>query len=155
LADWLDGDEALIRRLDALGSDRAKLGLIGLAAVREGKVLVPRRTGNLGRTIRLGTVTDDYADVLAGGRLKVGYAAAVEFGTRPHVIRPRRRKSLAWGGPRTLSGRLRSGGRPTHFAKEVHHPGTQAKPYLVPGIKKALRRAGMDVLIRDPWNRAA
>jgi hypothetical protein len=112
LADWLDGDEALLRRLDALGSDRQKLGLIGLAAVKEGKVLVPRRTGNLGRTIRLGTVTDAYADVLAGGRLKVGYAAAVELGTR-------------------------------------------AQPYLVPGIKKALRRAGMDVLIRDPWNRAA
>lgn len=151
----LSGSKELQARLAAISDTHQILGLIGLRAVAEAKHLVPRRTGNLGRTIRLGRVDKDSAEVLAGGKLKVGYAAAVEFGTRPHIIRPRRGKVLAWGGPRTLAGGLRKGGRPTNFARLVHHPGTKAKPYLVPGIRKALRDAGLKVQIVNAWNRAA
>lgn len=151
----LTGADELQRRLAAISDTRQMVGLIGLRAVAEAKGLVPRRTGNLARTIRLGRVTDDYAEVLAGGQSKVGYAAAVEFGTKAHIIRPRRAKALAWGGARTLSGRLRKGARPEFFARSVRHPGTTAKPYLVPGIRKALRDAGLKVQIVDAWNRAA
>jgi hypothetical protein len=154
-ATQLDGAEELQRRLAAISDTRQLLGVIALRAVAEAKALVPRRTGNLGRTIRLGRVDKDSAEVLAGGKLKVGYAAAVEFGTKAHVIRPRRRKALAWGGSRTLAGGLRKGSRATNFATKVNHPGTRAQPYLIPGIRKALRDAGIKAHIRDAWNRAA
>ena len=154
-ATQLDGAKELQARLAAISDTKQILGTVGLRAVAEAKALVPRRTGNLGRTIRLGRVDKDSAEVLAGGKLKVGYAAAVEFGTRAHVIRPRRARVLAWGGPRTLAGGLRRGGRPTNFAMKVNHPGSRAKPYLIPGIRKALRDAGIKAHIRDAWNRAA
>jgi hypothetical protein len=151
----VDGIPALQKRLAAISDTRMLLGKVGLLAVREAKAIVPRRTGNLGRTIRLGTVTSDSVEVLAGGRLTVGYAAAVEFGTKPHRIVPRRAKALAWGGGRTLGGRLRVGQRPTHFARSVRHPGTRKRPYLVPGIRLALKKAGVKATISDSWNRAA
>src|SRR6185436_15256768 len=94
----LKGSKQLKARLDAIGDTRKLLGRIALAGVAESKRIVPRRTGNLGRTIRLGAVTPKSAEVLAGGRLNVGYAAAVEFGTRPRTIVPRRARVLAWGG---------------------------------------------------------
>lgn len=145
----------LQKRLAAISDTRQMLGTVGLLAVREAKALVPRRTGNLGRTIRIGKVDRDSVEVLAGGKLKVGYAAAVEFGTRPHIIRPRRAKVLAWGGARTLGGRLRAGQRPTRFAMSVKHPGSRARPYLIPGIRKALKSAGIRAKIVNAWNRAA
>ena len=151
----LEGADELQARLWAMSNTRLMLGTVALVAVREAKSLVPRRTGNLGRTIRVGRVTEDSAEVLAGGRREVGYAAAVEFGTRPHVIRPRRAKVLAWGGSRTLGGRLRKGSRATNFARFVRHPGTRARPYLLPGIRRAIERAGIKANIVDAWNRAA
>lgn len=150
----LKGKRQLKARMTALGEGRLILGRLAIAGVAEAKRLVPRRTGNLGRTIRVGTVTNDRAEVIAGGQRNVGYAAAVEFGTRPHVIVPRKKKALAWGGERTLGGRLRSGGKPTHFAKRVNHPGTRAKPYLRPGIIKAVEKQGGEIIV-DIWNGAA
>ena len=151
----VEGVNDLQKRLAAMQNTKQQLGLVALAAVQEAKGLVPRRTGNLARTIRVGRVTDTSAEVLAGGRNAVGYAAAVEFGTRPHLIVPRRAKVLAWGGARTLGGRLRKGARATHFARRVNHPGTKPHPYLRPGIAKALKRAGILATITDAWNRAA
>lgn len=155
MASGLDGAKQFQARLAAVSDTHQILGMIALRAVAEAKLIVPRKTGNLGRTIRLGRVDADSAEVLAGGKLNVGYAKAVEFGTRAHIIRPRNRKALAWGGPRTLAGGLRSGGKPTHFSRLVHHPGTKAKPYLIPGIRRAFQFAGLKVHIRDAWNRAA
>ena len=151
----LEGADDLQRRLAAIGNTQGVLRTLAIASVREAKLLVPRRTGNLGRTIRVGRVTDESAELLAGGQNEIGYAAAVEFGTKPHVIRPRRAKVLAWGGKRTLGGRLRKGSRPTHFARSVRHPGSRAKPYLRPGIERALQRGGITANIVDAWNRAA
>lgn len=150
----LQGGEALRKRLDAIGdTPKVLLRDVGLHAVREAKLLVPRRTGNLGRTIRIGSISADHVDVVAGGQRNVGYAAAVEFGSRAHVIVPVRAKVLAWGGERTLGGRLRKGSRATNFARRVRHPGTRAKPFLIPGFERALRKVGLDVLI-DLWNKA-
>lgn len=126
---------------------------VALEGVREAKILVPRRTGNLGRTIRIGRIQSDAVEVVAGGQRSVGYAAAVELGTGPHRIVPRRRKVLAWGGNRTLGGRLRKGAKATTFARRVNHPGTRARPYLVPGLKRALEKVGIGRLV-EAWNRA-
>lgn len=150
----IDGLGALNKRLDAITDNRRLLGRIGLQAVAYAKELVPRRTGNLGRTIRLGTVSETQASIIAGGEGGVGYARDVELGTRPHTIVPRNRKALAWGGDRRLSGSLRSGAKATNFAKRVNHPGTKAKPYLRPGAERAVKETGVDVIV-EAWNQAA
>jgi hypothetical protein len=103
-------------------------------------------------------VTADYAEIVAGGRTNVGYAAAVERGTKPRDITPRTKKALAWGGPRTRGGRLRVvkgvQASATNFATIVHHPGTKAQPYLAPGFQKAVRLAGLTTIVRL-WDGAA
>lgn len=150
----IQGLDALRRRFAAITDGHQLLGTLGLLAVQYAKELVPRKTSHLGQTIRLGTVTDTDAQVIAGGEQGVGYARAVEFGTRPHIIRPRNRKVLAWGGDRRLSGNLRSGAKATNFATIVHHPGTRAKPYLRPGAERAVRDSGANAIIKA-WNEAA
>lgn len=52
----------------------------------------------------------------------VNYAAAVEFGTAPHVIVPKNRKALYWPGA-------------AHPVAKVNHPGTEGKPFLRPAIE--------------------
>lgn len=154
MTEMLDGMTELQRRFASITDMRQFLGQLGLLAVAYAKDTVPRKTGNLGRTIRLGQVTDTDAQIIAGGQNGVGYAQAVEFGSRPHVIVPRRKKALAWGGNRRLSGSLRSGSAATIFARKVNHPGTQAKPFLRPAAEKAVQDVGVDLIVKA-WNEAA
>lgn len=55
-------------------------------------------------------------------------ALFVNFGTRPHDIRPRDKKALRW-----------SGGGIFHFAKVVHHPGYAGDAYMVRAADTAIR----------------
>jgi hypothetical protein len=151
----IQGLTALQRRFAAISDTHKMLGQVGLLGVREAALLVPVKTGNLRRSIRLGTVSETRAQIIAGGTGGVGYARAVEFGTRAHVIVPRTRKALAWGGDRRLSGSLRSGASATHFAKRVRHPGSRAKPYLLPGAKRAIEKAGLAKSVVAAWNEGA
>lgn len=150
----LEGVPALNRRLKAITETRGLLRTIQIDAVAEAKKLVPRKTGHLGRTIGPGGLGNDFAIVHA----TAGYAAFVELGTKPHVIRPRSKKVLAWStGGRRLSGRPTSAARRSGamaFARKVNHPGTKPKPYLVPAAKLALGRVGVRRII-ESWNRAA
>ena len=50
------------------------------------------------------------------------YAPMVEFGTKAHIIRPKSKKALYWKGA----------SRPV---KQVSHPGSKAKPYLIPAFE--------------------
>lgn len=54
------------------------------------------------------------------------YAYWVEYGTVPHVIRPKNSRVLAFQGD---SGMV--------FVKQVNHPGTNAQPMLSPAMQKA------------------
>lgn len=148
----LDGLPALNRRLKAIGMTSGILGAIQMQAVAEAKALVPRKTGYLARSIGPGSLTRSFAIVHASA----GYAAYVELGTKPHVIKPRSKRVLAWpaAGSARLSGRTKSGGSRI-FARKVRHPGTKAKPYLVPGARAALGKAGFKNIITNQWNRAA
>lgn len=152
MANQIKGIPQLRARLKALTPDKGLMTRLALSAVREQKLLVPRKTGNLGRSIRLGSVTSKMAETVA----TANYAAFVERGTRPHEIRPRKRKALrfATGGSARLSGSPRTGGQ-VRFAKRVQHPGTKAKPYMLPGAQKALRKAGLRDVIVEAWNDAA
>ncbi|WAB09200.1 hypothetical protein SEA_LITTLEMUNCHKIN_24 [Gordonia phage LittleMunchkin] len=81
---------------------------------------VPVRTGNLGRSIQEDPVSMNGPFRAEGGvTAHAHYAAAVELGSRPHLIRARNAQAL----------RFNVGGR-TVFATEVHHPGTRARPFL-------------------------
>lgn len=149
MASGVRGYEALMHRLTALGEERPVLRTLQIDTVREAKLLVPRKTGHLGRSIVPGVLTPTHAQVEA----RTPYAVFVERGTRPHDIRPRKAKVLAWGGVRRLSGALARGSSATHFAKLVHHPGTRAKPYLEPAARKAVGHV-KDVIVRL-WNSAS
>ena len=61
----------------------------------------------------------------------VKYARLVEEGTRPHIIRAKNKKALYWKGAK-------------HPIKSVRHPGSRAKPFLIPAFEKE-----KEVLIRD------
>lgn len=145
----VEGIPQLQARLSRLHPDPRLMERLGLSAIREQKLLVPRKTGNLGRSIHIGTVTATAADTLAGA----GYAAYVEFGTKAHDIVPRRAKALrfAVGAGRRLSGSPRSGA-PVIFAKKVHHPGTRPRPFMVPGARAALSAVGLRDTIVSLWN---
>jgi hypothetical protein len=145
----VQGTDQLLARLTALGKTEGTLKVLQLKTVREAKLIVHRKTGHLGRSIVPGTVTRDHATVEA----RTPYAATVELGSKPHIIRPKKAKVLAWGGTRRLSGTLATGSAPTHFARLVHHPGTKPYPYLIPAAKKAL--AGFKDAVVKLWNEAA
>lgn len=164
----IKGKRQLKARFTALKEGKPMLRRVQLAAVQEAKYRVPRKTGNLGRTIRVGDLRGDYMEIVAGGTRDVGYAAAVEFGSKPHDIVPRSAKVLAWpntrGGAKVrLSGRLRRSEYvkgtdrarkgALAFARRVKHPGTRAQPYLGPGLKKAV--GDLTGIIVDIWNDAA
>ena len=61
----------------------------------------------------------------------IKYARGVEYGTKPHVIKAKSKKALYWKGAK-------------HPVKSVRHPGSRAKPYLIPAFEKE-----KEVLIRD------
>jgi hypothetical protein len=151
----LRGQKALSRRLRAIQTARPLLQTIQLDAVAEAKRLVPRKTGHLGRSIVPGGIGPSFAIVSA----RTPYAAVVEFGSRPHVIRPKRAGGvLAWPASesgRRLSGRRRTNAGPMVIARKVNHPGTRPQPYLVPGAKAALSRGGFRRIIVKQWNEAA
>ena len=147
----LQGQAKLEARLRALGGTKPMLQAFQLETIAEAKRLVPRKTGHLGRSILAGRVSDDEAVVEA----RTSYAAAVEFGSRPHVIRPKKARILAWPaaeGDNRLSGRARKGAAMV-FARKVNHPGSKAQPYLVPAAVKAVGKL-RDALIAR-WNSAA
>jgi hypothetical protein len=147
------GIPQLRARIEAITPNAGLLRKVALLAVREQKLLAPRKTGNLARTIHLGAVTPTRAETIASA----DYAAYVERGTRPHEIRPRNRKALRWaadGASARLSGTPRSGGR-VRFAKRVQHPGTRAQPFMIPGAQKAVEGAGLKATVIKSWDEAA
>jgi hypothetical protein len=154
----IDGLPQLEARLKAISDTKLMMGKLGLQAVAYAKETVPRKTGNLGRTIRLGTVSEDAVQILAGGQLGVGYAQVVEFGSKPHDIYPRRKKVLRFAtnpNSRRLTGTVRTGATEgVVFSKHVRHPGTKPQPFLRPAAERALQENGIEYIVQA-WNSAA
>jgi len=101
---------------------RSEIRLSALAGVFMDKVmeLVPVDTGRLKNSIGMRR---------EGGRkiiveAKAPYAGFVEYGTRPHVIRPRRKKVLRF----EVDGKV-------VFTTRVYHPGTSPQPYWRPSFE--------------------
>ena len=149
----LKGLRQVIARMDAIKPNAGLMRNLALASIREQKIMVPRKTGNLGRSIVIGAVTPTRAETKA----TASYAAYVERGTKPHIIKPRVKKVLrfpASGGDARLSGSVRSGGN-VRFARRVKHPGTKAQPFMLPGARKAIEGLGLRSVIITSWNDAA
>jgi hypothetical protein len=145
------GDKQLIRRLEAIKHGRPILADIQIRAVKEAKERVARATGHTARTIAPGNLTDSFAIVQAAGA-----AVFLEGGTKPHDIPKSGRKLLSWTTGKRLSGRARTGkGAGSRiFAMKVHHPGTKAQPFLLPGAVEAVKQVGIEPIIKA-WNDAA
>jgi len=79
----------------------------------------PVDTGNLRASIT--PEVDGFKEGSVG--TNVEYAMAVEYGSRPHDIRPREKKAM----------RFEKGGHEI-FAKRVKHPGSQPQPFLEPAF---------------------
>jgi HK97 gp10 family phage protein len=52
----------------------------------------------------------------------IKYAPMVEYGTRPHLIKPKNKKALYWKGAK-------------YPVKTVNHKGSRPKPYLIPAFE--------------------
>lgn len=82
---------------------------------------VPVDTGLLKERINLLPAVPGYASyTLTAG---TDYAAAVEFGTGPHIIKPVKKKALKF----EMEGK-------EIVVKKVMHPGTEAQPYFRPAL---------------------
>jgi phage gpG-like protein len=79
------------------------------AAGKTGKIL--QRSGHLARSM-----TPFHSRTMAGVGTNVPYAAAMNNGSKPHEIKPKTKKALAFGGK---------------VFKRVKHPGTVARPFMV------------------------
>jgi hypothetical protein len=107
--------------------DRAMDAAVDVVA-NEARLRAPSKTGELANSIGVAVGGSFRADTLTGV-VSAGapHALAVEDGTRPHVIRPRFRRALRFPS---------AGGRGGFaFAKKVHHPGTDPKPFLEPALE--------------------
>lgn len=92
-------------------------GRLGEAIERDAKRYAPVRTGRLRESIR--HYLEGHTLIVEAG---AAYAAYVELGTRPHIIRSH--------GPWSLH----SAETGQYFGREVHHPGTRPRPYLRPAL---------------------
>lgn len=118
-------DRSDLRRA-ANQANRAELREGARQVVNRAKILTPVDTGRLRSSIK-SNVNGDRATI----ETNVSYAPYVHDGTRPHIIRPRRRPAL----------RFRVGGQVV-FARVVHHPGTRARPFLVRALREVARARG-------------
>lgn len=111
------------------------------------KELVPVHLGELKKSIRITTKSQKgiVSASLKAGNKKAWYAKLVEFGTRPHTIKPKDAKALEIGGV---------------VVEQVEHPGAQQRPFMRPGadashaaalaavvskLRERLTLAGLDV----------
>jgi len=92
----------------------------------------PVDTGNLKNSINMNKVGRNFVITMPY------YAVYVEFGTAPHIIRPKNKKALSW-----TSGK--GGGGERFFAKVVHHPGTAPQPFIRTAFDTALK----DIIISN------
>ena len=100
------------------GNVQKVLNNTGFKIETKAKGNVPVDPGHLRRGIP--TKIGDMEVIVHTSNIK--YARGVEFGTRPHLIKPKNKKALYWKGAK-------------HPVKSVRHPGSKAKPYLIPAFE--------------------
>lgn len=113
----------------------------GEVVAAEQRRLAPKKTGKLRDSIAVttgaaakyaafqGSAADrkNRAVRISAGNSEVRYAHLVEFGTKPHKIKPKNREALKMGSD--------------EFAIEADHPGAAAQPFFFPGYRATRKRA--------------
>lgn len=135
----LHGARELRARLHALDRTPRVVGeKWATRTVRLAQAAVPVRTGELRRSIRVGSVSSQGAIVTASP-----VAAYIDRGTRAHDITPVRARVLAFDddGPR--------------FAKRVRHPRVAPRPFRDRVARQALSQTDMAQVMVDQWDGAA
>ncbi len=119
------GTEEVRRKLAAIGKRSAERVLAATAEEVEEYIgeqaAKHTKTGVLFRSVtkvQLGPLA-----WLVGHDSSAPHALFVHWGTKPHVIRPRKKKVLRWP--------VAAGAAGYRFARVVHHPGTKADTYLL------------------------
>lgn len=112
-------DRDLGRNLDRRAS-RVQMGMRFRVRVRSGKLIssVRKHPGV--------SATTQYVDILAGGK-GAPYVMIEHDGSRPHVIRARRRRAL----------RIPVGGGRVIFRRQVRHPGTTGTFFMIRSLPLA------------------
>jgi phage gpG-like protein len=132
----LTGDRELIQYVDGISPKlrpelvrrTEKLTIILQSYVKKQKLsgqVLKRRTGRLSGSIAR-RVEDKSAGVTGVVGTNVTYGVAFETtGMKPHVIEARNKKALAF----------KVGGKQV-FARRVNHPGSAARPFLLPALSE-------------------
>lgn len=123
-------------RADANAVARDAVRRISRRVLNRSAILCPVDTGRLrasGR-MRIGEGPRGPQGVV---EYPVNYAAAVHDGSRPHTIRARKKKALAF----------KVGGR-TVLVKSVRHPGAQGRPFLRMAAKEVASAEGFQFRAR-------
>lgn len=130
-------DRAELNRV-ITNASRTELREASRQVVNRAKVLAPVRTGRLRASIRAEPprIFSLRGSVTIGSDLE--YAAMVNDGTSPHIIRPRRAQALRF----TVGGRV-------VYAKLVRHPGTRANPFLDRALREVAAARGYSYRIRS------
>lgn len=115
------------------GAVRAAANVIKPIAVSK----APIRKGKLRGSIRVSTRAKGStvtAIISAGDRKKGGvfYAHMVEGGTKPHLIKAGKSKSLSIGGGRSVNVR---------YPSKVNHPGAKPSPFMGPALDQGADEA--------------
>jgi hypothetical protein len=84
---------------------------------------VPVKTGKLKGSLRIQVHTDTV--IIGPNENQAPYAGYVEFGTKPHVIRPKSPHGVLIF---TVNGKR-------VVTRLVHHPGTEPQPYVQPAFQ--------------------
>ncbi len=98
--------------------------------IDSGRAFTPR-TGNLQRSITWYMNTETSARIIA----QADYAKYVEFGTKPHIILPKRRKALKIPTPEGYI-----------FRKKVSHPGSKPYPFFFANLQDRARRVAVEFM---------
>ena len=133
MADGFDTHEVMeyvrvLERADAKVISLCQVAVTKIAkdTVAHAQTLAPVDTGNPKNSIGA-DIDQDRLGFVAGPT--ASYGAAVEFGSRPHVIRPHNPKGAL---------RFETGEGDIVFAKKVNHPGTAPRPYMRPAFDRAV-----------------
>lgn len=125
----LSGTDSIRRKLLQIGSGPAFRALAATAEdaqdYAKGQAAKHNKTGALVRSVYLKRLGTDAFEV--GHDLQhAPHALFVHWGTKPHVIRPKKKAVLRWP----------SGGS-FAFARKVHHPGYKGDPWMVRAAAQA------------------
>ena len=120
--------QAVELSLDIVAADARTRAPISPGSAADGEFMGPVNTGYLRRSIGAGDVTGSFSDGGLEGVVSASapYALHVEYGTKPHEIRPKNKRALRWASAGGKNGWA--------FAKVVKHPGTAPKPFLRPAL---------------------